>query len=601
MSRPRPYRTTQTDWSSIFDGYLIIPMNQRQYSWKEDQLEPFLQDLIDMFEEDKYAEKMGSIILYTGNKNKQEIYDGQQRTITTLLLLLVLSKKSIAIKTDAYNKLCVNTLMDTLTSQQEQYRIEYGDDTRFLKFQCVNPFDSRALIGILNGIHQSIYEYVNIDEDGNYICTKCNTKVTRKNDFKRHLIKVCEITTFSKKNDQTLIYDAFDYIYSKIATWNANETTIRRFYTFIMKDVDLQKYESDNAEYVSKIFNWENNRGTPVNGFDIVKNLILSHIPDDKKVECFDKWCKLKSIEHPIYTQFGERLFNIAIQLYNRKIEIRKDSVNDFSTIIEKGKDVYKELHIFFKIVEKCIQLMTQISEHRIGRLLLTNKRFHIAFEFYKYLLLPISYITNRLSIECIEIVLKLFIRSRSVTEVNQFSFGKWSFIGGIPSICNALFENGSLDYLTEIKSIFKEKVGLNVIQSKNYIEKTLKHTFKSYDALYVLYFLETCITSDNHTVSLSNTLEHIIPQSKEDELQTPHRIHSLGNLTLLEGTNSKNGHKGNSSIKDKIYADKRKSYQTSCVQITKQIAEKYENFTEQTILDREKELIQLIEKYTRL
>lgn len=601
MSRPRPYRTTQADWSSILDDYLVIPMNQRQYSWKEEQLEPFVQDLIDMFEEGKYAEKMGSIIFYTGNNNKKEIYDGQQRTITILLLLLVLSKRSEALKNAVMTKLCIDPLMDSLTTQQEQYKIEYGDSIHLLKFHCVNPFDNRALIQIVNGIHQSMYEYIQLDTTGSggYLCTKCNTKVARKNDFRRHLVKICGVTTTTAfKNDKSCVYDAYEYLFERVVLWNPSEEVLRRFYQFIMKDVDLQKYESDNAEYVSKIFNWENNRGTSVNGFDIVKNLILSHISDDKKVECFDTWCKLKCSEHPIYSQFGERMFNVAIQLYNRKIEIKKDDVNDFSSLLQPGKNVYKELQIFFKIVEKCIQLMTQIGEHRFGRLLLTNKRFHIAFEFYKYLLLPISYISNRLSIECIEIALKLFIRSRSVTEVNQFSFGKWSFIGYIPSICNALFENSSLDYLTEIKSIFKEKVGLNVIQSKNYIEQTLKHTFKPYNALYALYFLETCITSDNHTVSLSNTLEHIIPQSKEEECD---KVHSLGNLTLLEGTNSKNGHKGNSSIKDKPYEEKRVSYKTSCVQLTKQLADMYETFTKESIVQRERVLIEMIEKYTRI
>ena len=598
MSRPRPYRTTQTDWSSILDDYLVIPMNQRQYSWKEDQLEPFLQDLIDMFEEGKYAEKMGSIIFYTGNNNKKEIYDGQQRTITILLLLLVLSKRSDAIKNAVMTKLCIDPLMDTLTTQQEQYKIEYGDSIHLLKFHCVNPFDNRALIQVLNGIHQSMYEYIQLDTTGGggYLCTKCNTKVSRKNDFRRHLIRVCKIPTLlGVKNDKSCVYDAYEYLFERIVMWNPSDDIIKRFYAFIMKDVDLQKYESDNAEYVSKIFNWENNRGTSVNGFDIVKNLILSHISDDKKVECFDKWCKLKSTEHPMYSQFGERIFNIAIQVYNKKIEFKRGDVKDFSSLLQPGKDVYKELQLFFKIVEKCIHAMTQISENRFGRLVLTNRRFHFPFDVYKYLLIPVSVITTKVNTECIELFVKLFIRTLGTRD---FTYDKLSFIIHFPPLCNALFENSSLDYLTEIKSIFKEKIGLNMLQSKAYIDQILKHTFKPYNALYALYFLETCITSDNHTVSLSNTLEHIIPQSKEEECD---KVHSLGNLTLLEGTNSKNGHKGNSSIKDKPYEEKRNSYKTSCVQLTKQIAETYITFNEDSILQRERLLIEMLETYTRI
>ena len=56
-----------------------------------------------------------------------------------------------------------------------------------------------------------------------------------------------------------------------------------------MNDIDIQYYECTDANYVSKIFDWENNRGKSVESLDVVKNLILSKIcNNDKKVKMYN-------------------------------------------------------------------------------------------------------------------------------------------------------------------------------------------------------------------------------------------------------------------------------------------------------------------------
>ena len=66
-----------------------IPMNQREYSWIDKQIKQFISDIIKIFEEGEYVEKMGSIINLK-YKNNNDIYDGQQRILTTNLILNVL-------------------------------------------------------------------------------------------------------------------------------------------------------------------------------------------------------------------------------------------------------------------------------------------------------------------------------------------------------------------------------------------------------------------------------------------------------------------------------------------------------------------------------
>ena len=58
MSRIKPYTTNQESWNSLLQKKLRIPMNQREYSWEEEEITKFLDDIFKIYEEDKYVEKM---------------------------------------------------------------------------------------------------------------------------------------------------------------------------------------------------------------------------------------------------------------------------------------------------------------------------------------------------------------------------------------------------------------------------------------------------------------------------------------------------------------------------------------------------------------
>ena len=59
MPRLKPYTTNQESWLSILQKNLRIPMNQREYSWTDKEIKQFINDIIKIFEEGKYVEKMG--------------------------------------------------------------------------------------------------------------------------------------------------------------------------------------------------------------------------------------------------------------------------------------------------------------------------------------------------------------------------------------------------------------------------------------------------------------------------------------------------------------------------------------------------------------
>ena len=53
MSRQTPYKTKQETWNSILQDKYYIPMNQRHYSWDEQNVLDYLNDLMNSFKQKK--------------------------------------------------------------------------------------------------------------------------------------------------------------------------------------------------------------------------------------------------------------------------------------------------------------------------------------------------------------------------------------------------------------------------------------------------------------------------------------------------------------------------------------------------------------------
>ena len=85
---------------------------------------------------------------------------------------------------------------------------------------------------------------------------------------------------------------------------------------------------------------------------------------------------------------------------------------------------------------------------------------------------------------------------------------------------------------------------------------------------------------------------------NKKNELSTPNMIYELGNLTIFEAKNSKNGNKGNRSIKDGLFINKKIQYKESSHKITRRIAE-LADFGANEIQERSANLFKELNVYT--
>jgi uncharacterized protein with ParB-like and HNH nuclease domain len=68
-------------------GRLKVPVNQREYSWEDKQINDLFQDFSNAIRKGQSAYFLGTIVVSTGTKNVPEVVDGQQRISTTSILL----------------------------------------------------------------------------------------------------------------------------------------------------------------------------------------------------------------------------------------------------------------------------------------------------------------------------------------------------------------------------------------------------------------------------------------------------------------------------------------------------------------------------------
>ena len=597
MSRSKPYTSNQETWNTILQKPLKIPMNQREYSWETKEITKFLDDIFKIYEEGIYVEKMGSIINLNHN-GSNDIYDGQQRILTTILILNAIGSLSDIINKEVKRLLTINTLMDDLTPEQQKIKEECNVNI-IPKIYCINPYDMKGLVNIFNNIVKSWVIYISnmddvllFDEEQTYICNECNTSISRKNHFINHITKKHKYETPSKK---TKLYNAFIEIYNYFCLKKYSETQLINLYKFILNDIDIQFFECSDPQYVSRIFNWENNRGKIVQALDIIKNPILVKIPDNKKVEIYNIWEELKHKDNKVCkNNFGQKIFDIAIQIYNNKI-IRKINHEELFKPIIDNENTYKEINKFFEIIKKLFKIIDKISNDKFGRLLTNTPRICLNWEAYMWCLIPIFYKNNNIDDKLIKLMSKWYFRNLQFKNRN---FNNLCYSNEFIRITNEVLKDKEYNYYEGIeKCLVKNKD--DSISDENYLRSMNSMNFKSTNATYLLMFLETCDNTDLNIVSLDFTLEHIYCQKDKEKLSNQSLMNNIGNLTLLEGKNSDNGHKGNSSLGSKTFDKKIESYKKSSSKITRNIVDNFKTFTEDTIITRNNQIIELLNKYT--
>lgn len=306
----------------------IVPPYQRPYSWDIEHCSQFYTDIFNSFK-DNQDYFIGNIIISQGENNKDyfEVVDGQQRLITILLLLKVLSLYQTEMKILRQLIEKEDWLGQNLIPRIRSDVFETNDGEELNK---ILSYDTSMIKSRLLKVQGG---------NGQIIQNKCSSK------FEQNLF----------------------YFYLLIEHFISNHDDLTSFTTFLLKRVYLLPIQLSGAsqdeanEKALIIFETINNRGLNLEDADIFKAKLYNNAKSIKEETLFiDSWSDFKSACYNLNSSIDDifRYYSHIIRgkngITSGEISLREFFINNpLSPILTKGyKDVIDDLFQIISILE---------------------------------------------------------------------------------------------------------------------------------------------------------------------------------------------------------------------------------------------------------
>jgi len=484
-----------------------IPRYQRPYSWGDDQLNEFWNDL----KTEKETYFLGGFIFnYESEKeNYIDVIDGQQRILTITIFVAVLRDVCKRLSKDRSEAIQRNAIaFEDSYTMTETYRVEVGDSTK--------------------------------DYFEKYI-------QSNKNDIYQN---------FGNTKEEKRIYKAYEFFLEKISkeieSKNDKDSKIEWINTIRKKldDLTVIRIKITSEEDAYEIFETTNARGVDLSVSDLLKNVILKHIKKEQKEKAKETWENItKNIEnsntelkkfiryywlskHKFVTDkklfkaiknktAGDEWQDLLIELEedsNNWFKISEVNESDFADI-KWGQEIYRSIKALRLMqVGQCnvflLSVLRNIDKINTSPVLVIKFIESFTFQYSAICKLP----GNKVE--------KLY--SKYAAKVDQIV--KNAHPNKISGKVNQCFDQ----MLNELKDLLPEKT--------YFLDNFAKLSYKKKGIPgYVLAKInENMQKTNEYLVDFNNVnIEHILPQKPAkwglDQSQVKPFVHLIGNLTLLD------------------------------------------------------------------
>lgn len=541
--------TTTTNFGDIIGNNrkYVVPLFQRDYSWKEEQWDDLWQDILTMIADDG-DHYMGYLVLQSSmvKSGIYRIIDGQQRFTTITLLILAAVK---AIKNMADNGIHTQ-------DNQERYNALI-----------------KTYIGRLDPVS---LEYDNILE------------LNRNNNsfYKDYLVKMGDLRSRGLMASEKLLKQCFEWYEQRVNERKMSDVELADFIVRIAGNLYFTVITVNDDMNAFRVFETLNARGVQLSSADLLKNYLFSLIDDG------DSANRIKDLEHKwnnlAHNIRAEKLPDFIRYFWNSKNKnvrsaelfkaIRKNittatevfhlvnEMMEYSDIYMALKDSDDELWNHNQDICPYIELLTLFGLKQPYSLLMTSYK-NLPLEEFTKVLKSIIMVCFRYNVICgknpndIEKVFNDMARMVSRGEQPDYTLLQRVYVPD-----------------NEFENSFATKSF--ILTSRNI--KVVK---------YILGKIESQVTGhamiDLHDDT--NSLEHILPQNPNDswdidEFRAEQLVNRLGNLCLLEKSI-------NRDLGNKSYSEKSIVYQTSGYATTSHIPLHYQQWTEKTIVSRQQQM----------
>ncbi|MCD2501107.1 DUF262 domain-containing HNH endonuclease family protein [Clostridium sp. NSJ-145] len=557
-----------------------IPINQRKYSWQEEQLEAFWEDFVKLVGKNS-SHYLGVVSLITKEIDDMnfkcfEIIDGQQRITTVILLVSALRDVYLALKDINKAKGIHANYLSAISTRKCLNKLEVSRLDKFTFSKIVNINEGEGTeVDILECAELELKKdkcrYINNDND-EFIN---NTMIEAYKFFYNKLIDYINIVSDIKEQKNRLL--------------DIEES---------LGKIDIIIIKSDDIESMFLFFDSLNNRGLQLSRMDIIRNSLLKIIQEkfpnsldefgelwDRLVIRLDSFDELKFLKYYFMCTkenkiISEKELPKRYEQYFNEFESKGELKKEIQKIIDYSK-IYTQLFDKSKLstndtlLQRVVKQINQLGQQACYSFFMeyiynvddNNRQVNIAKNLENMMYRRI--ICGK-STKPLDGIFREFINLRLPTN-NLYEFNDID-------ILNRIKENSPND--EEFKSVLIDRVWerneiTNYTLRKYEFELLPNHNSMDY------------ILKDRQDVHI----EHIMPENFNSAWQNQLGISDkkgtydvfvkkLGNLVLLDADI-------NTAVKDSLFNVKKELYKDSTLLQTKELLDNYTTWNIEDIRSR--------------
>ncbi|PAD25233.1 hypothetical protein CHH62_13165 [Niallia circulans] len=539
-------------------GIYYIPDYQREYAWtKDDQVYDFWMDLESAVNEGRSNHFFGQVVIHdSAVENKKYIIDGQQRTSTSVIFLAVLR--------DLFNELHQTSNFAPAQNKFEDIRLKY------IGRWSEEENELRLTLG-------------NIDQ--NYFMR--NIQIGKPN-----------INTETEEASHKRIKEAYLYFEEQLRGKLFEHSEAReqyelllKYYNMFLTNFRLMYVETDELNEAFIIFETLNARGKDLETSDLLKNHLFR--TSGRSIEKIKgEWSKtVDNLDNIDITKFLRHFWNSKNRFVREKDLFKsiRSKVNTPKQCEAFMTDFYEMSEVYKTLVNPNDEAFT--TDTKLIKVL-KNLKIIKASSFYPIILALAS---NKYNEETQEGFLDEDI-TKVASCIESLLVRNCVVAGRVANKYEVLFAD--IAYSISEKQLISVNEICEKIKADTLNDEEFESSFKTLSiksvtvAKYLLRAINDFVDPEVHVIEDNSRihLEHIMPKSVgEWIIEGEHHkkyLNRIGNLTLL-------GNEYNRQLQNKVFDQKKQTYNRSSLNITKSLVQ-YDKWTIEDIEKRQDALFEI-------
>lgn len=571
------------EYLTIEKGTFYIPFSQRKYEWGKSEVTRLFNDLVGLYNSQNDSHML-NFFTFSNEDGKLKIFDGQQRTVTCLLLISVVAQKLKKYNFDKANK-AADQIQETYFVKQD-YLDANANNKRKLQF------DTSDVNDLFYTITDVDYRYTTKEKEASDSRSYLAAKHYGKNSSNYALV-----------NNYILLNDLLDsYIDDSSKESIFGSDNLVELLKVILNECVLVLFTAATEETATDMFESLNNTGKDLEKYYVLKNNLVKLLGEDKVKK---EW---QEIDNNILDLSPKNFLAAVATVINGKTQSKEALDKLYIHYDESSVVDMKEL---LTLLVNASQKYLWISKPNN---ILSSQYSTTKKEKDEFIM-----VSEALSIFSIKqhytIVLAMMLKDIQLPEINRvmravLNVGVRNFYfsgdrantleGPFASYAKEIF-SGSISIDAVVKGIYKSANSDETVKPA-ILTKVVKSNVPASYLLRLVY--NDDLKNDEVEVSRSNVdVEHILPKNPkknstwlewfDDEQKRERCTYALGNLTLWIDKN-------NRGAQNAEFEKKRESYLQSSLKANQEIAQNDE-WTSKQIDERTDQLAELILRSLRL